>query len=256
MTVDLNADVGESFGPYVLGQDPALMRHVTSVNVACGFHAGDAHVMRRTVQLARDCGVAIGAHPGFPDLAGFGRRAMSLTPSEIEDIVVYQVGALAAMATACGTRIHHVKPHGALYNLAAADPASATAVARGVATVDSELTLVGLAGSQLIAAGRAAGLHTASEVFADRGYDEEGRLLARQIDGAVIHDLAAVRQRAVWMVQNRAVPTPGGGGLSRDVDTICIHGDTEGAPALAQSVREALAAAGVTVSALAPVSRR
>jgi len=249
--VDLNADVGESFGPFVLGQDPALMRHVTSVNVACGFHAGDPHVMRRTVQLARECGVTIGAHPGFPDLGGFGRRAMSLTPSEIEDIVVYQVGALAAMATVCGTRIRHVKPHGALYNLAAMDPASAAAVARAVATVDSQLMLVGLAGSHLITAGRDAGLHTASEVFADRGYDDDGRLLARQMEGAVIHDLDVVRQRAVWMVQSRAVPTRSGGRLLRDVDTICIHGDTDGAPELARSVREALTAAGVTVGSLA-----
>ena len=251
MKVDLNADVGESFGPYVLGQDPALMRHVTSVNVACGFHAGDPHVMRRTVQLARDCGVTLGAHPGFPDLGGFGRRAMSLTASEIDDIVVYQVGALVAMATACGTRIRHVNPHGALYNLAATDPASAAAVARAVATVDSQLTLVGLAGSHLVTAGRDAGLHTASEVFADRGYDDEGRLLARQMDGAVIHDLDVVCQRAVWMVQNRAVPTRSGGRLRRDVDTICIHGDTEGAPELARSVREAQTAAGVTVGSLA-----
>lgn len=255
MTVDLNADVGESFGRYVLGHDAELMPHVTSVNVACGFHAGDAHVMRRTVQSARDCGVSIGAHPGFPDLAGFGRRPMRLTPQEIEDIVVYQVGALAAMATACGTVITHVKPHGALYNAAAADADIAAAIARGVVTVNRHLLLVGLAGSALITAGRDAGLGTASEVFADRGYDDDGRLLERHLAGAVIHDADAVCRRAVWMVEHQAVQTARGA-VSCQVDTICIHGDTEGAPVLARAIRAALGAAGVTVAAPDPLCRR
>jgi UPF0271 protein len=249
MTVDLNADVGESFGRYVLGHDTALMPHVTSVNVACGFHAGDAHVMRRTVQFARECGLSIGAHPGFPDLAGFGRRPMSLSVAEIEDIIVYQVGALTGMATACGTSLTHVKPHGALYNAASEDFAIASAVARGVVTVNRHLLLVGLANSQVIRAGREAGLRTASEVFADRGYDDDGQLLERGVAGAVIHDLDAVCQRAVWMVEHRAVPTPRGS-VSCDVDTICIHGDTPGAAALAQAVRGALETAGVKVTAM------
>jgi UPF0271 protein len=248
MTVDLNADVGESFGRYVLGHDTEVMPHVTSVNVACGFHAGDAHVMRSTVQFARDCGLSIGAHPGFPDLAGFGRRPMRLTLQEIEDIVVYQVGALAAMATACGTAITHVKPHGALYNVAAIDADIASAIARGVVTVNRHLFLVGLAGSQLITAGHEAGLRTTSEVFADRGYDDDGRLLERHLPGAVIHDVDTVCHRAIWMVEHRAVQTARGP-LSCDVDTISIHGDTDGAPALAAAVRAALGAAGVTVAA-------
>jgi UPF0271 protein len=252
MKVDLNADVGESFGRWVLGQDPALIRHVTSVNVACGFHAGDAHVMRKTVQLARASGVAIGAHPGYPDLAGFGRRAMDLTPDEIEDIVIYQVGALAALAAAEGTRITHVKPHGALYNAAAADLATAGAIAGAVKAIDRTLVLVGLAGSQLLTAGREAGLRTAAEVFADRGYDDEGRLLSRDVEGAVIHDIDVVCGRAVAMVTTRSIPTRGGGHRPADVDTICIHGDTPGAPELALAVRDALTAAGITVAALDP----
>jgi UPF0271 protein len=250
MRVDLNADVGESFGTYVVGQDPALMPYITSANIACGFHAGDPHVMRRTVQLARDCGVSIGAHPGFPDLAGFGRRTMTLAPDEIEDIVVYQVGALAAMAAAAGVPVTHVKPHGALYNQAARDEASAAAVARAVAAMDPGLILIGLAGSELIRAGHEAGLRTAAEVFADRGYDEEGRLLDRRLEGAVIHDVDEVCRRAVHMTLTSSIRTQRGTDLPSKVDTICIHGDTPGAPALAQSLREAMAAAGVTVLAL------
>jgi UPF0271 protein len=174
---------------------------------------------------------------------------MSLSLSEIEDVIVYQVGALAGMATACGTSITHVKPHGALYNAAAADFAIASSIARGVVTVNRHLMLVGLANSQMLRAGREAGLPTASEVFADRGYDDDGRLLDRGAAGAVIHDLDEVCQRAVWMVEHRAVPTPHGS-VSCDVDTICIHGDTPGAGALAQAVRAALDAAGVKVAAM------
>jgi UPF0271 protein len=250
MRVDLNADVGESSGPWEPAQDPALMRHVTSVNIACGFHAGNAHVMRRTVNFARELGVAVGAHPGFPDLAGFGRRPMRLSADEIEDVVIYQVGALTGIATASGVAVTHVKPHGALYNLAAADAGCAAAIARATSAVDPNLILVGLADSHLITAGREAGLRTASEVFADRGYDEDGRLLARSLDGAVIEDLDQVRRRAVWMVEHRAILTRSGSQLPCEVDTICIHGDTPGAPALARAVREALAAAGVTVAPL------
>ena len=250
MRIDLNADVGESFGRYVLGQDTALMPLITSANVACGFHAGDPHVMRRTVQIAIDHGVAIGAHPGFPDLAGFGRRAIPLSPAEVEDVVVYQVGALAGMARACGGVLRHVKPHGALYNLAADSPAIAEAIARATAAIDPGLVLVGLAGSASIDAARAAGLAAASEAFADRTYEPDGRLSPRDRTDAVIHDPEQVAARAVFMVTHRAIPTRDGGSRASEVDTICIHGDTPGAASLALAIREALAKAGVTVAPL------
>ena len=250
MTTDLNADVGEAFGVYSFGHDPAIMPHITSANVACGFHAGDAHVMRQTVRLARQHRVSIGAHPGFPDLAGFGRRAMSLTPREIEDIVVYQIGALAAVAAADGCQIVHVKPHGALYNLAADDRLVADAIARAVVSVNRHLVLVGLSGSALIHAGAAAGLRTAAEVFADRGYTASGRLLPRDAPGAVLEDVQQVASRALSMVRERAVVAGDGTRIALDVDTICIHGDTPGAATLAQAVRLALVEGGVTVAAL------
>jgi UPF0271 protein len=254
--VDLNADVGESFGRYELGQDTALMPFITSANIACGFHAGDPHVMRKTVQLAIEHGVAIGAHPGFPDLAGFGRRAIPLTPAEVEDVVAYQIGALSGIARACGGVLRHVKPHGALYNVAADDPPLARAIARATAAVDASLVLVGLAGSALIAAGRDAGLRTASEAFADRAYEPTGRLSPRERADAVIHDVDQVAARAVFMVTNHAVPLRNEGSRAIEVDTICIHGDTPGAATLARAVREALARAGVTVTALHQVALR
>jgi UPF0271 protein len=253
MRIDLNADVGESFGAYLLGQDPAILPHVTSASVACGFHAGDPGVMRETVALARHHGVAVGAHPGFPDLSGFGRREMRLSAREVEDLVVYQVGALAGVAAAQGTRLQHVKPHGALYNMAAYDRALADAIASAVKSVDRSLWLVGLAGSALIEAGRRAGLATASEGFADRGYGADGRLLPRQAPGAVLADVTAVAARALMMVQQRVVVVEGGSHVSLDVDTICIHGDTPGAAEVAQAVRSTLAASGLTVKAMSAV---
>jgi len=250
LRVDLNADVGESFGRYVLGQDTALMPLITSANVACGFHAGDPHVMRRTVQIAIDHGVAIGAHPGFPDLAGFGRRTMPLSSAEVEDVVVYQIGALLGMVRACGGVLRHVKPHGALYNLAADSPVVAEAIARATAAVDPDLIVVGLSGSASIDAARAAGLATASEAFADRTYEANGRLVPRDRTDAVIHDPEEAAARAVFMVTHRAIPTRDGGSRASDVDTICIHGDTPGAAALALAIREALTKAGVTMAPL------
>ena len=255
MRTDLNADVGESFGIYTLGDDAALMPHITSANVACGFHAGDPHVMRQTVQLARQHGVAIGAHPGFPDLAGFGRRLLPLDPVEIEDIVAYQVGALAGVAARCGADLTHVKPHGALYNLAADDRATADAIARAVVTVNRHLVLVGLSGSALVAAGRDAGLRTASEVFADRGYTSRGRLLSRRAPGAVLTEPAEVCRRAVSMVRDGMVIADDGTRVALDADTICVHGDTPGAGVLAHRIGLALAEAGVTVAALSGAVR-
>ncbi len=233
MRVDLNADVGES-----CGQDPALMPHITSANVACGFHAGDPGVMRDTVILAREHGVAIGAHPGFPDRDGFGRRDLRLTARQIEDIVVYQVGAVAAIAAVQGVRLQHVKPHGALFNIAVRDRAVADAIARATASVDRSLILFGLPDSELIAAGEAAGLRTAREAFADRAYRADGTLVPRTEAGAVIDDPAQVLGRVVTMAGD-----PG-------VDTICVHGDTPGAADLAARIRKTLIAAGIEVKAV------
>jgi len=247
--VDLNADVGESFGAWSLGQDPALMSSITSANVACGFHAGDPGVMRATVALATEHGVAVGAHPGFPDLAGFGRRELQVSPRDVEDFVVYQVGALAGIAAAQGVRLQHVKPHGALFNMAVRDAALADAIARAVALIDKSMILFGLPGSELVAAGTRAGLRTACEVFADRAYRPDGTLVPRQEEGAVIHDAAAVEQRVIAMVRDQAVQAIDGTRVPLTVDTICVHGDTPGAAELAARVRAALETAGVNVKA-------
>jgi UPF0271 protein len=206
--------------------------------------------MRQTLSLARRHQVAVGAHPGFDDLAGFGRRQMRLSPQEVEDLVVYQVGALAAMAGAQGASLQHVKPHGALYNMASVEPSLAAAIARAVASVDKRLVLVGLAGSALIEAGRHAGLSTASEVFADRGYANDGSLLSRGAEGSLIEDSSVVSARAVQMVCQGTVTTSDGQRLSVEPDTICIHGDTPRAPELARAIRQALEQNGVTLKAM------
>ena len=250
MRVDLNADVGESFGAWSLGQDPALMSSITSASVACGFHAGDPGVMRATVALALEHGVAVGAHPGFPDLAGFGRRELQVSPRDVEDFVVYQVGALAGIAAAQGVRLQHVKPHGALFNMAVRDAALADAIARAVTLIDKSMILFGLPGSELVAAGTRAGLRTACEVFADRAYRSDGTLVPRQEEGAVIHDAAVVEQRVIEMVRDQAVQALDGTRVPLTVDTICVHGDTPGAAELAARIRASLEKAGVEVKAL------
>ena len=257
MRIDLNCDVGESFGRYELGDDEGVLAHVTSANVACGLHAGDPSVMRRTVRLAARLGVAVGAHPGFPDLVGFGRRELHATPAEVEDLVLYQVSALAGIAAAEGGSLRHVKPHGALYNMAARDRALAAAVARAVAAADSRLTLVGLSGSCLLAAGRAAGLEVASEAFADRAYEAGGALRSRSQPDAVVRDPAAVVDRVLQMIRDGVVRAANGEPVSVRADTVCIHGDTPGAAALAAALRSGLEAAGVRVAALdGPGSRQ
>ena len=250
MRVDLNADVGESFGAWSLGQDPALMSSITSASVACGFHAGDPGVMRATVALALEHGVAVGAHPGFPDLAGFGRRELQVSPRDVEDFVVYQIGALAGIAAAQGVRLQHVKPHGALFNMAVRDAALADAIARAVAMIDKSMILFGLPGSELVAAGLRAGLRTACEVFADRAYRPDGTLVPRQEEGAVIHDAGEVEARVIGMVRDQAVQAVDGTRVPLTVDTICVHGDTPGAAELAARIRSALEKAGVEVKAL------
>jgi|TARA_B100001971_G_scaffold199897_1_gene210923 UPF0271 protein len=248
--IDLNGDVGESVGPHTIGDDEGMLRHITSANVACGFHGGDPSVMRRTVGLAVAHGVAVGAHPGFADLTGFGRREILIEAREAEDLVVYQIGALAGVAKAAKTRLHHVKPHGALYNMAARDRVLADAVARAVVAVDDTLILFGLAGSCLIEAGTATGLQTAAEVFADRAYRADGSLVPRAQPGAVIDDPTEVVERALRIVQDGATTACSGEVIEMRCDSICLHGDTPGAGGLAARLRSGLEGAGIRVAAI------
>jgi len=250
MRIDLNSVLGESFGPWPMGQDEALMASISSANVACGFHAGDPGAMRATIALAREKGVAIGAHPGFPDLVGFGRRELKATPQEVEDLVLYQVAALAGMAAAQGVTLQHVKAHGALYNMACRDRTLADAIAKAVASIDRSLILFGLPGSDLLRAGQAAGLRVAAEVFADRSYDADGSLTSRQKPGSVIHDTATVVARAVTMARDKQVVAVDGSTIGLQADTMCLHGDTPGAAALAKEIRRGLEAAGLRIAAL------
>jgi UPF0271 protein len=248
--IDLNADVGESLGPWPMGDDERLIPLVTSVNVACGAHAGDPLTIARTIKLAIDHGVAVGAHPGYPDLIGFGRRDLDMTSAELQASVVYQVGAVAAIARSLGTELRHVKPHGALYNRAARDPAVAETIAAAIRRSAPELVLVGLAGSALIDAGVAAGLQVASEAFADRAYEANGSLRSRRLTGAILATPAAAAAQAVTIARDRRVTSHGGRSVAVHADTICIHGDTPGAADYAAAVRAALAEAGVTIASL------
>lgn len=250
MRIDLNSDLGESFGPWPMGQDEALMTSITSANVACGFHAGDPSVMRRTVDLAKHHDVAIGAHPGFPDLAGFGRRELQATAREVEDMVLYQVSALAGVAAAAGVRLQHVKAHGALYNMACRDRDLARAIAQAVAAFDQSLVLFGLPDSELLRAGERAGLGVAAEAFADRAYEPNGSLASRRQAGSVIHDAAEVVARAVRMIREHEVIATDGSIIPITAHTICLHGDTPGSAELARHVRHGLENAGITVTAL------
>ena len=247
-TIDLNSDLGESFGRWTLGSDAELMKAITSANVACGYHAGDPGVMRQTVKLAREAGVAVGAHPGLPDLAGFGRRNMAVTADEVEDMVLYQVGALAAIAAAEGVRLQHVKPHGALYNMAAKDRALADAIARAIRSLDVALVLFALPGTALEKAGLAAGLRVAREGFADRAYDVDGSLTPRTRPGAVIHTPEEVIGRAVRMARDGVVRATNGSDIPMRVDTICTHGDTPASHELTRQLRAALEADGIVVA--------
>ena len=244
-SIDLNCDMGESFGAWTMGQDDAVLAHVTSANIACGFHAGDPATMQRTVAAAVARGVAIGAHPSLPDLAGFGRREMRVTPAETYAMTLYQIGALAAIARAAGTKLHHVKPHGALYNMAARDRALADAIAGAVRDFDDTLIVVGLANSELPRAGEAAGLAVAHEAFADRRYEADGSLMARSKTGAVIDDVDAAAAQAVSIATRGEV-----GAIRVRADTICVHGDRADAAAFARRLREALDDAGVAIAKL------
>lgn len=251
-TVDLNCDMGESFGAWTIGADLALLPHVSSANIACGFHAGDPTVMRRTVEAALRHGVAIGAHPGLPDLVGFGRRVMEVTPEEAYDLVVYQVGALAGVARACGGRLSHVKAHGALYNMAARRAPLAAAIARAVRDVDDSLCFFGLSGSVMITEAERVGLVAVHEVFADRSYEADGSLTPRDRPDALLTDVARSAERAVRMVQAGEVVARDGTTIPLRADTICVHGDGAEAAHIAAALRQRLIAAGITIR---PVGR-
>jgi 5-oxoprolinase (ATP-hydrolysing) subunit A len=248
-TIDLNCDLGESFGPWEMGNDAAMIELATSVNVACGFHAGDADIMRHTVELAKARGVSVGAHPGYRDLHGFGRRPVAgLKSREIENLVAYQIGALQAIATAAGHRVTHVKAHGALSNVACDDDMTAKAIADGIRAVDPNLIFVVLANSRLVKAGEAANLPMVHEVFADRAYEDDGSLVSRRKPGAVLHDARQIAERVLRMVQDGAVVSVSGKMIKMRIETVCIHGDTDGAVDIARGVRQALNDAGIGVA--------
>ncbi len=251
--VDLNSDLGESFGNYKIGCDEEITKYVTSANIACGFHAGDPLVMGKTLDLAKANGVAPGSHPGYPDLMGFGRRNLDCSVAEIKAYITYQIGALQAFCKAKGLKLQHVKPHGNLYNTIAIDEKKAMAVAEAIAEYDSSLILMGLAGSKLLEAGRKCGLKVASEVFADRAYNEDGTLVSRKLEGAVIHDEELAISRTIRMVKEGVIKTVTGKEITIQADSICVHGDNPSAIVFVKKIREAFAAEGIEVLPLASV---
>lgn len=251
--VDLNSDLGESFGAYTIGLDSQVIPYVSSANVACGYHAGDPLVMDQTVAAAKAAGVAVGAHPGYPDLMGFGRRNLACSPKEVKAYVQYQLGALMAFAKAQGVKLQHCKPHGALYNMAAKDMELSLAIAEGIAEVDKDIILMGLAGSKLLEAGRKAGLRVASEVFADRAYQADGSLVPRKQPGAVIHDKDQAIARTVRMVTQGKVTAVTGEEVSIQAHSICVHGDNPSAVEFVKNIRAALTAQGVEIVPLAQI---
>lgn len=246
-TIDLNCDLGESFGAYRIGMDEQVVPNITSANVACGFHAGDPVVMRHTVALCRKYGVGVGAHPGYPDLGGFGRRNMSISCEEVEDDIIYQVGALKAFCDSEGVPLFHVKPHGALYNMAGKDYNLAMAVCRGIQAVDPDLKILALSGSCMIRAARDMGMSAVSEVFADRAYEADGTLVSRTKPGAMIKDEDEAIARVVKMAREGKVTAIDGTEISICADSVCVHGDGEKALVFVEKIREALKNAGVRV---------
>jgi UPF0271 protein len=242
--------MGESFGAWRMGRDAELMDYVSSINVACGFHAGDPTVIAETIKTALKKGVSVGAHPSYPDLQGFGRREMALSPEEVFDVVLYQIAAVKGICEAYGIKLHHVKPHGALYNRAAKDPALAKAIVKAVKTLDKNLVFYGLAGSHLISEAEKIGLKTASEVFADRTYQPDGTLTPRTEPGALIENAERAVAQVLEMVKDQTVTAVGGEKISIKADTVCIHGDTPQAPEFARTIRERLIKNGIEVSAI------
>jgi 5-oxoprolinase (ATP-hydrolysing) subunit A len=248
-TIDLNCDLGEGFGAWEMGNDAAMIELATSVNIACGFHAGDADIMRRTVDLAKARDVSIGAHPGYRDLHGFGRRPIpGLKASEIENLIAYQIGALQAIATAAGHKVTHVKAHGAISNVACEDDMTAQAIANGIKSVDPSLIFVVLANSRLVKAGEAANLPMVHEVFADRAYEDDGSLVSRRKPGAVLHEPKMIAERVLRMVEDGNVVSVSGKVIKMRMDTVCIHGDTPGAVEIARGIRERLKNGGIEVA--------
>lgn len=246
-TVDLNCDMGESYGAFTMGSDEIILPFVTSANIACGFHAGDPAVMKKTVRQAIAKGVVIGAHPGLPDLQGFGRREMTVSPEEAYDMVVYQIGALAAFVKSEGGILHHVKPHGALYNMAAVNRELSAAIAEAVYKVEPGLILYGLSGSGLIAEGIKAGLKVANEVFADRTYQQDGRLTSRKLADAMVTDDQLAISRVLRMVKEGKVNSQQGVDIDITADTICIHGDGKHAVLFAEKIYTAFKKEGIAL---------
>lgn len=251
MNIDINCDMGESFGAYKLGSDEEMMRYITSANIACGYHGGDPLVMDKTVKLAVQHGVGVGSHPGFPDLMGFGRRPIAASSEEIEDYVLYQLGAIYAFARANNTDVRHVKAHGAMGNMAFVDAEVARAVARGAARFSKDLILIALANTPLVAAGKEYGLKVALEAYPERAYNADGTLLSRKVPGSSIHDPKVAVERAIKMVTEGAVVAHDGQIVKMKADTLCIHGDNPVAPSIAAAVREALKSAGVQIKPMA-----
>lgn len=237
-TIDLNSDLGESFGDYVLGMDSEVLKYVSSANIACGWHAGDPIIMDKTVKLAKEMGVSIGAHPGYNDLMGFGRRNMSLSFNEIKMYVKYQLGALMAISTAYCVKIQHLKPHGAMYNAAAVNYEYARAISEAIYEVDKNIILLGLANSEMIVAGKEVGLKTANEVFADRAYMDNGTLVPRGLEGAMIKDTNFVIKRAIQMIKQGTVESINGKTINIKADSICVHGDNLKAVEFVKKIRE------------------
>lgn len=253
LKVDLNCDMGESFGAYTLGLDGEVAKYISSANVACGFHASDPVVMEKTVAVLQKNGVAAGAHPGFPDLLGFGRRNLNVSPAEAKAYVQYQVGALWAFCKAREMPLQHVKPHGALYNMAGKDYALARAICEGIAEIDDRLILLGLSGSQMLKAAEDIGLAAAKEVFADRAYEEDGSLVARTKPGAMITDEDEAIARVIGMVKYGKVKTLTGKEIEIEANSVCVHGDGEKALAFVQKIRSALLAENIEIVPLAQI---
>jgi 5-oxoprolinase (ATP-hydrolysing) subunit A len=252
--IDMNCDMGEGYGVYALGDDAEMLRIVTSANIACGFHAGDPLVMHRTLTGAKANGVQAGAHPGFLDLWGFGRRPIhGERPADIEKIVLYQVGALMGLASDAGHTVRHVKTHGALGNIAAEDRDLAEAVARAIRTIDRNLMFVVMPGQETERAGEKFGLPLVREIYADRAYADNGNLVSRRLEGAVIHDAELAAERVIRMIDDRAITCLSGARLPTRIDSVCVHGDTPGAVAMALRLRERLASAGATLAPMADV---
>ena len=249
--VDLNCDLGESFGNYTCGMDASVIPHISSANVACGFHAGDPLVMQKTVALAAKYGTAVGAHPGFPDLVGFGRRNMAVSPAELKAMMIYQIGALKAFCRSQGVTLQHVKPHGAMYNMAAQDRKLADAICEAIAEVDDSLILLGLSGSEMLKAAKDKGLRCASEVFADRAYEPDGSLTPRALEGSVITDEEEAINRVLQMVKSGTVVARNGQTIPIEADSICLHGDGVKAVEFARRIRQALTDSGVEIVPLA-----